>query len=425
MMDHRVEDRFLAAYERFQSLNGTATPLLSLSQNAIERFVKKGFPKRKNESWKYTNITPVINRTYQIVDPVDATVKGLDGLDAHQAVFVNGRFAPALSKLDGLPKGVMVESLCDVSDNDLIQSHLGSYANYEDEPFTALNTAFLKDGAVIQVSSDTKLDQPVHIINRIISGEPAIVQPRIFIYADNRSSLQVVHSKEYTDSISALTNSVIEIYVGQEGQVDFLDLQIGTPQTSQVTNLSVYQQSDSKFQSDVFTFGGEIVRNNLSIHADAEHCESILNGLFMACDRTHIDNNTFVDHAKPNCFSSEYYKGILDDHAVGVFHGQVLVREDAQLINAYQTNRSVLLTDTARMFSKPALEIYADDVKCSHGATTGQLDKDGLFYLRSRGISEENARQLMLTSFAGDIIEKSPVKALHEMLYNEVERMLR
>ncbi|MCY4172033.1 MAG: Fe-S cluster assembly protein SufD [Bacteroidetes bacterium] len=425
MMDHRVEDRFLAAYERFQSLNGTATPLLSLSQNAIERFVKKGFPKRKNESWKYTNITPVINRTYQIVDPVDATVKGLDGLDAHQAVFVNGRFAPALSKLDSLPKGVMVESLCDVSDNDLIQSHLGSYANYEDEPFTALNTAFLKDGAVIQVSSDTKLDQPVHIINRIISGEPAIVQPRIFIYADNRSSLQVVHSKEYTDSISALTNSVIEIYVGQEGQVDFLDLQIGTPQTSQVTNLSVYQQSDSKFQSDVFTFGGEIVRNNLSIHADAEHCESILNGLFMARDRTHIDNNTFVDHAKPNCFSSEYYKGILDDHAVGVFHGQVLVREDAQLINAYQTNRSVLLTDTARMFSKPALEIYADDVKCSHGATTGQLDKDGLFYLRSRGISEENARQLMLTSFAGDIIEKSPVKALHEMLYNEVERMLR
>jgi len=424
-MDHRVEDRFLAAYERFQSLNGTATPLLSLSQKAIERFVKKGFPKRKNESWKYTNITPVINRTYQIVDPVDATVKGLDGLDAHQAVFVNGRFAPALSKLDGLPKGVIVESLCDVSDHDLIQSHLGSYANYEDEPFTALNTAFLKDGAVIQVSSDTKLDQPVHIINRIISGEPAIVQPRIFIYADNRSSLQVVHSKEYTDSISALTNSVIEIYVGQEGHVDFLDLQIGTPQTSQVTNLSVYQQSDSKFQSDVFTFGGEIVRNNLSIHADAEHCESILNGLFMARDRTHIDNNTFVDHAKPNCFSSEYYKGILDDHAVGVFHGQVLVREDAQLINAYQTNRSVLLTDTARMFSKPALEIYADDVKCSHGATTGQLDKDGLFYLRSRGISEENARQLMLTSFAGDIIEKSPVKALHEMLYNEVERMLR
>jgi len=423
-MDHQVEHRFLAAYERFQSLNGTAMPLLNLSQKAIESFAETGFPKRKNESWKYTNITPIINRTYQIVDPIDATVKGIDGLKAYQAVFVNGQFAPGLSNLDNLPEGVTIASLVDMADDDFIHSHLGSYAGYADEPFTALNTAFLKDGAVIQALSGAKLDLPVHIINRIISDGPAMVQPRIFIHADDGASLQVVHSTEYTDSVSALTNGVTEIHLGKEAQVDFVDLQIGTPHTTRVTNLSVYQQASSKFQSDVFTFGGEIVRNNLSIHADAEHCESILNGLFMARDQSHIDNSTFVDHAKPNCYSSEYYKGILDDHAVGVFHGQVLVREDAQLINAYQTNRSVLLTDTARMYSKPALEIYADDVKCSHGATTGQLDKDGLFYLRSRGISEEDARQLMLTSFAGDIIEKSPINALHEMLYNQVERML-
>ncbi len=425
MTDHRVEDRFLAAYQRFQSLNGTTAPLAPLAHKAIEEFADTGFPTRKSESWKYTNITPIMNRTYQIVDPVRTTVKGIDELNAYQSVFINGRFSQNLSRLDDLPSGVTVASLADVADYDLIQSQLGSYASCADEPFTALNTAFLKDGAVIQVSSDTQLDRPVHIIQRIVSDEPAMVQPRVFIHLDDGASLQVVHSIEYADSVSALTNCVTEIHVGKKARVDFLDLQIGTPQTTLVTNLSVYQQEESKFQSDVFTFGGEIVRNNLSIHADAEHCESILNGLFMARERSHIDNHTFVDHAKPNCYSSEYYKGILDDHATGVFHGQVLVREDAQLINAYQTNRSVLLTDTARMYSKPALEIYADDVKCSHGATTGQLDKDGLFYLRSRGISEENARQLMLTSFAGDIIEKSPIKTLHDVLYNEVERMLR
>jgi len=424
VMDHRVEDRFLAAYERFQSVNGTSDPLSTLSQKAIERFATLGFPDRKNESWKYTNITPVINRTYQIVDPKPTTVQGIDGLNAYEAVFVNGQFAPEISTLDELPTGVVVESLREVSGDDLIQSHIGNYADYQQEPFTALNTAFLKDGVVIRVLSGIKLEIPVHVIHVVTADNPTLVQPRTFIYADEGSSIQVVQSTEFQGSNSSLINAVTEVHVSKEAQVGFSDMQIGTPATSRVTNLSVYQQDQSKFQSDVFTFGGEMSRNNLSIHADAEHCESLLHGLFMARGKSHIDNSTFVDHAKPNCFSSEYYKGILDDHAVGVFHGQVLVREDAQLINAYQTNRSILLSDTARMFSKPALEIYADDVKCSHGATTGQLDKEGLFYLRSRGIPEKDARRLMLTSFAGDIIEKSPFKALHEVIYDHVDRML-
>ncbi len=424
VMDHRVEDRFLAAYERYQSMNGTSGPLSDLSQKAIERFAEVGFPTRKNESWKYTNITPVINRTYQIADPETTTVDGIEGLDAYRAVFVNGLFAPEHSILDGLPSGAVVESLHGASEDDLIQTHVGTYADYHQEPFTALNTAFLKDGVVIRVSSGVKLDRPVHIIHVITADQPILVQPRTFIHAGEGASIQVVYSTELKGSTSALINAVTEIHVSKEAQVEFSDLQIGTPTTSRVTNLSVYQQNQSKFQSDVFTFGGEITRNNLSIHADAEHCESLLHGLFMAREKSHIDNSTFVDHAKPNCMSSEYYKGILDEDAVGVFHGQVLVREDAQLINAYQTNRSILLTDTARMFSKPALEIYADDVKCSHGATTGQLDKEGLFYLRSRGIHEKDARRLMLTSFAGDIIEKSPIQALHEVIYGHVDRML-
>ena len=425
LIDHRAEDLFLTAYKRYQSVNGTATPLSDLSQRAIDQFAQIGFPDRKNESWKYTNVTPVVNRSYRIPQKTSAVITGMTGLDVYVAVFVNGHFAPELSSLDQLPTGVSIMGLSGSADHEVVQTHLGNYADYTDEPFTALNTAFIKDGAVITLAAGLKLDKPIHIIHVEKSDESVLIQPRTLIYAAHGASGQVIQTTEFTGSVSVLINSVTEIHVGKGAHIDYLDLQVGTPKISRVSNLSVYQETQSKFYSGVFTFGGEMVRNNLSILPDAEHCESILHGLFLARGRSHIDNSTLVDHAKPNCYSSEYYKGILDDYATGVFNGKVLVREDAQLTNAYQTNRSILLSETARMYSKPALEIYADDVKCSHGATTGQLDKEGLFYLRSRGIPEAEARRLMLSSFAGDIIEKAPISALTGVLYDHVERMLR
>ncbi len=425
-MDHRVEDRFLAVYKRYQSMNGTADSLSDLSQKAIECFAQTGFPKPKNESWKYTNVTPILGRTYQIAEAAQAPAKGLDALDTpYVAVFVNGRFDPEQSRLDQVPEGVCIESLSTAAEKDVVQAHLGHHADFAEEPFTALNTAFIKDGAVITILAGIKLDHPIHILYVVTCNDTTLIQPRTFIHVDDHASVQVLQSTEIVGAASLLINGVTEIHVGKEAHVDYLDLQVGTPAVSRVTNLSVYQEIQSKFYSGIFTFGGELTRNNLTILPNAEYCESLLHGLFMANGQTHIDNNTLVDHAKPNCYSSEYYKGLLDDHATGVFNGKVLVRQDAQLTNAYQTNRSILLSETARMYSKPALEIYADDVKCSHGATTGQLDKDGLFYLRSRGIHEEEARRLMLMSFAGDIIEKAPVAAMHETLYDHVEHMLR
>lgn len=421
-----MEDRFLAAYERYQSLNGTLGPLSDLSEKAIHRFAQSGFPRRKNESWKYTNISPIIKRTYQIAGVGQASARGIDKLATpHVAVFVNGRFAPEQSRLDQLPSGISVVSLSSAAEQDIVQTHLGNYADFAEEPFTALNTAFIKDGAIITALPGSKLDQPLHLIQVVTSKESSLVQPRTLIHVDDGASLQILQSTEFVGSASQLMNAVTEIHVGKEAYVDYLDLQVGTPAISRVTNLSAYQEAESKFYSGVFTFGGEMTRNNLSILPNAEHCESLLHGLFIAKENSHIDNNTLVDHAKPNCYSSEYYKGILNDHATGVFNGKVLVRQDAQLTNAYQTNRSIVLSETARMYSKPALEIYADDVKCSHGATTGQLDRDGLFYLRSRGIPEDEARRLMLTSFSGDIVEKVPVATLHEVLYSHVECMLR
>lgn len=424
-MTKPLEDHFLAIRERTLPQNGATGPFVDLAKEAIAQFAKTGFPKRKSESWKYTNVTPIINRNYQIAGKTDTVARGIPALNAHVAVFVNGVFAPEQSKLDQLPEGVEIANLWNVAEKDYVKAHLGQYADSKEDSFATLNTAFLHDGSVIHVESGVTLDRPIHVIHVITSNQPTLIQPRSLIHVSNGASVQVLQSTEFTGAASVLINAVTEVYVGYEAHVDYLDIQVGTPQSSRISNLSTYQEGQSKFYSGVFTFGGELIRNNLSILPNAEHCESILHGLFMARGNSHIDNSTLVDHAKPNCYSSEYYKGILDDHATGVFNGKVHVREDAQLTNAYQTNRSILLTETAHMYSKPALEIYADDVKCSHGATTGQLDKDGLFYLRSRGIFEQDARRLMLSSFAGDIIEKTPIPSLHELLYGHVERMLR
>ena len=390
-------------------------------QRAMNHLAAAGFPGRKNESWKYTPVRRIVDRPYSFVDPAPIGVHGLQSVDAHRVVFVNGHFDAAQSRLDGLPEGVTVTNL---SSGPTGAGHLTEYASLR-EPFTALNTAFMQDGACIQVAGGVRLDRPIHVVHALAAEESAQMHPRTLIVAEPGAVAQIIQSTEIHSTVPVLVNGVTEIRVASDASVDHMDLLVGTDRTCRVSNVSVYQEASSRFYNGSFTFGGALVRNNVSILPDAEACETIMHGLFVARGRSHIDNNTLVDHAKPNCFSSEYYKGILDDHAVGVFNGKVLVRQDAQLTNAYQTNRSIVLSDTARMFSKPALEIYADDVKCSHGATTGRLDEDALFYLRSRGINLEGARRLMLMSFTGEIIEQVPSVSLRDVLFGEVASFLR
>lgn len=420
-MAQHLEERFVTAFEQQDAVNGTWLP--HVHNEAIAAFKTSGFPTRKSEAWKYTNITPIIRREYHSPEPQVADASGAPDFGAYVIVSVNGQLQ--MNGSTGLPPDVTVTHLTDERHADLTHTHVARYAHVATEPFTALNTAFLRDGVLVHVPADTVLDRPIHLVHVITSDQATLVQPRTLVIAEAHARVQVIQSNITQTSAPILINSVSEIAVGAHAHVDHLMLQSEGAQTSSVTNTSVYQERSSRFLNGVFTFGGELTRNNLSILPDAEDCETVMHGLFVARDKSHIDNNTLVDHAKPNCYSSEYYKGILDDDAIGVFNGKVLVRQDAQLTNAYQTNRSILLSDTARMFSKPALEIYADDVKCSHGATTGQLDQDALFYLRARGIHPDDARRLMLMSFAGDIIEQVPVDAMRGLLYDEVERMLR
>ena len=359
------------------------------------------------------------------IDPADADVVegdveplSIPGLEAHVAVLVNGQFSTTLSSLDDLPEGVVVAGLAHARDAhaDLVEAHFARYADYKDEAFTALNTAFAHDGLFVYVPRHTVVEKPVLVIGLVTAGEDAFVQPRHLVVVEENAEVRLIQRRAPRTGAKTFVNAVTEVFVGAHARVDRYEIQDEPARTSAVNTVRAYQQTGSVFRNSTFTFSGEVIRNNVDILPDAEHCETHLYGLFLGDGAMHVDNHTLVDHARPNCFSNELYKGILDDKATGVFNGKVLVRLDAQQTNAYQSNKSILLTDTARMYSKPELEIYADDVKCSHGATTGQLDEDALFYLRSRGLTEKRACAILLAAFARDVLDNVVVEPLRAYL---------
>ncbi|MCH8960119.1 MAG: Fe-S cluster assembly protein SufD [Bacteroidetes bacterium] len=263
---------------------------------------------------------------------------------------------------------------------------------------------------------DASLKAAVMTRATLTPDEDAFVQPRRLVVVEENAQLKLIQRLAPRTETRTFVNAVTEVFVGAHAHVDRYEIQDDPAHTSVVNNVRVYQQTGSVYRNSTFTFSGEIIRNNVTILPDAEHCETHLYGLFLSNGVMHVDNHTLVDHARPHCFSNELYKGILDDRSTGVFNGKVLVRRDAQQTNAYQSNKSILLTDTARMYSKPELEIYADDVKCSHGATTGQLDDDALFYLRSRGLTEKRARAILLTAFARDVLDNVVIEPLRAYL---------
>ncbi len=426
--DTRLEDRFVAAFQRNegQSLNGTNDRLRGVRQEAIARFAALGFPARKAEAWKYTPIGKILQRQYRLhlgpdaarLTRRDVASHRIPGLDAHVVVLINGRFRADLSEIGDLPEGVVVTGFARAGDvhAGLVDAHFARYADYEHEVFTALNTAFTQDGVFVYVPRNTVVEKPVHVLSLVAAGDDLLLQPRHLIVVEEEAQLQLVETSETLTETQTFENVVTEVFEGARAHVDLYEIQDEHAHGSVVTNLQAYQQAASVFRASTFTLSGEMIRNNLNVLPDAEGCESHLYGLFLGSGATHIDNHTLVDHAKPNCFSNELFKGVLDDRSTGVFNGRVLVRQDAQQINAYQSNKSILLSDDARIYAKPELEIYADDVKCSHGATTGRLDGEALFYLRSRGLNEQQARALLLLAFARDVLDHIRLEPLRATL---------
>ena len=427
-----LEERFVSAFEMNvgRTLNGTNAKIQDLRRKAIDRFRKLGFPGRKHESWKYTNIGKALQHEYKVLAAPPTAELGagelsrfaIPDLDAHLVVLINGRFSEKHSSLGDLPQGVIVTSLEKAAKAHaaIVDKYFGRYAETDEEVFTALNTAFTLDGLFVYVPKGKVVEKPLHILNLQKVDQDLFLQPRHLFVFEEGSNARTVESGHSLGNAKTFTNSVSEVFVGERAVIDMYVVQDFGDRATHVTSTNAYQKGQSVFSVNTVTFTGDIVRNNLNVLPDAEHCETHLYGLFLPRGETHVDTHTLVDHAKPDCQSNELYKGVLDDNASGVFNGKVFVRQDAQRINAFQENKSILLSESATMNSKPELEIYADDVKCSHGATTGQLDREALFYLRSRGIREKQARGMLLHAFASDVIENVKLEPLRAMLDKRV-----
>lgn len=401
-------------------------------QGALDAFASTGFPTPRNEDWKYTRVAPIAKRSFTLpphdtigVEARDVARFSLDGLDCEQLVFVDGRYVDALSRRNVVESGARITTLESAmnASSQLLESHLGHYADITGQAFSALNTAFMTDGAVIHVKNRGGNHHPVHLL--FIATRPDVVaHPRMLVVAEAGSRTSVVESYCALFDGCYFTNALTEIALMEDAQVDHYKLQEESNKSFHVATLQVHQQRDSRFASHSISFGGALARNDINVVLDAEGASCALNGLFMAGGRQHVDYHTRVDHAKPRGTSEEVYRGILDGRARGVFNGRVKVHPDAQKTDAQQSNNNLLLSRDAEIDTKPELEIYADDVKCGHGATVGQLDEHTLFYLRSRGIGENQARGLLTYGFAREILERVDLAPLRNKLTAELLRRM-
>jgi Fe-S cluster assembly protein SufD len=423
-------DHYLAEFSALRSeLPGNSLPWLNQSRDgALDAFANTGFPTSRNEDWKYTRVTAIEKRGFTFARGNGIGVQARDlerfhlaGLECEQLVFVDGRYVDALSRRNVVESSARVTTMGSAmnASSQLLELHLGHYAGTTGQAFSALNTAFMTDGAVIHVKNRGAEQRPIHLLF-IATREDVISHPRILIVAEAGSRTRVIESYGCLFDGCYFTNALTEIALMEDARVDHYKLQKESTKAFHVATLQVHQDRDSRFASHSLSFGGRLVRNDINVVLDAEGAACTLNGLFMVGGRQHVDYHTRVDHAKANGRSEEVYKGILDGRARGVFNGRVKVHPDAQKTDARQSNHNLLLSRNAEIDTKPELEIYADDVKCSHGATVGQLDEQSLFYLRSRGIGEIQARGLLTYGFARDILDRVDLAPLRDKLGKEL-----
>lgn len=430
-------NKFLVLFNTFEnSLNGEKSkPFHEWRRTAIDRLQHLSFPKRKDEDWKYTPVTRMVSPSYSVAPanmPTDPDVQNtvIEGLQAHRLVFINGQLNEKWSDLDRLPQGFqllpMSEAIQQAPFRPLIEELLIDTTENGEDPFVTLNTAFSKDSLFLHVDKQTALDQPIHFVYLNTDEEqPTFVNPQKLFYLESGAEATFIESFQSTQPQATYFNNVVNrIYVGANAKMHHYKLQTESPNAFQVNNTDVFQGRDSVYSHYNVDLGGRMIRNNLNAYQQGENSTSNFYGGFMGHNEQHIDSHTLVDHRIPHCQSNELYKGILTDKAKGVFNGKVIVHKDAQKINAFQQNSSLLLSDQAVMDAKPQLEIFADDVKCSHGATIGQLDEESVFYLRSRGLTDQKARETLQTAFLLEIMDLVPHNALRDHMGRLITKKL-
>lgn len=431
---NEFKDQLLAAFRSNEErMNGESkTPLHQIRRAALQQFDLLGFPTIRHEEWKYSNVSALLKEAFDLDATSDLTADDLTplqipNLDGNIVTFVNGRYRPDLSRLVSPAEQVLISSFADTlkTDPDLIGTHFARYADFQDNAFTALNTALAGDGVVVRVPNNVTVEQPI-ILRFITDARDKNIasQPRNLVIVGRNAEVTMAESYRTLGERAGFVNVVTEIVLDRDARMQYYKVQNDTERTYHIGTTQVSQTDNSHFYSATVTLNGSFVRNNLNIVLGGQYAEAFMYGLYMPNGRQHVDNHTLVDHAMPNSYSNELYKGILDDTGTGVFNGKIYVRPDAQKTNAYQSCKNVVLSPGASMNTKPQLEIFADDVKCSHGTTTGQLNDEALFYMRSRGIPKDDARTLLLYAFAQDVLSQIKIQPIREYLESVVTQKL-
>ena len=432
-----VTERYLKLYkENIDKISGISSPYLnSFRKKAIERFSELGIPTKKNEAYKYTNLNTFFDNDYEsYFMPVKADfVKAekfrcdVANLDTHGIVLLNGFYPTINEKLRQLPSGIWIGSLNEAALKfpDQIQKHYGKYAKNGNDGLIDLNTAMASDGLFIYVPEGVELTKPVQVVNLVLSDSDIFNQPRNLFVVEKNAHFSMIICDHTLSPQKFLTNAVTEVFVGENAHFDLIRMQNEHNAACKITNTFIHQEQKSLATSNNLTLHGGLIRNSTYHILGGEGAECFSYGLFLTDKWQHVDNFVNVDHAFPHCTSNQLFKGVLDDMSTGAFNGRILVRPNAQGTLAYQKNNNILLTDDAKMDSKPQLEIFADDVKCSHGATIGQVDSDALFYLQSRGINKREARLMLMFGFAHEVIQNIKVEALRDRMDNLVMQRLK
>lgn len=406
-----------------------------LRDKSIKSFEKLGIPGKKNENYKYTNLEPsfIKNYKYQFeskqitIDAEELFTCDIPELDTYVAILLNGWYYQNDKYLQDLDERVIICSFAEASKKypELVEKHYAKYAKSDTDGLIALNTAFAQDGIFIYVPKSVVLKKPIQIVNILLDENSLMVQHRNLFIFDENSEAKIVMCDHTLCEKDFLTNSVTEIVAAQNSKLDFVRMQNEHNNSTQISSTFVSQKANSNVTANVVSLHGGIIRNNIEVKLEEEGCENNIYGLYLTDRKQHISNHTIVEHDSPNCFSRQKFKGVLDDDAVGAFNGKILVKKDAQKTRAFQSNNNILLTDNAKMNTKPQLVIYADDVKCSHGATVGRLDDEALFYLRSRGLGHRQARLLLMYAFADEVIREIKIPALRERIEELVDKRLK
>ncbi|HEX5411303.1 MAG TPA: Fe-S cluster assembly protein SufD [Terriglobia bacterium] len=421
------EELYLQHFRDFEEHQAATVPewLSDLRSEGMKAFAEMGFPTTRQEDWKYCNVAPIASvrfqpADYQLSDRVRRKVEEVScaGADGTRLVFLNGHYVEELSAVREVPKGTTVTSLAKALMNEEgVSAHLGRYAAYKTHPFVALNTAFLQDGAFINVPKGVALEKPVEILYVSTGSEtPWVAHPRNLVVAAQGSQLTVVETYMGLGEGAYFNNAVTEIVAEDNAKVDYIKLQDESTEAFHVATVLAYAARNAGAVTNSIQFGARLGREELTSVLDGEGAEAYLYGLYVTDGQQLIDNHTTIDHAQPHCSSREFYKGILDGKSTAVFNGKILVRKDAQKTDSKQSDKNLLLSETASINTKPQLEIFADDVKCTHGATVGQIDPESIFYLRSRGLGLEEARSLLVEAFAAEVIDHVKFQPLRKKL---------